>query len=225
MFLQCVLAHHLDDYPLKESYMKYFKTVTDLETGKLRKISIGEHLTVSEAAIHFGVTRDSLMKVLLHLRICHKEWDKVAGQHRHLMCDEAVKKGLGFRALGEHGPYVVLSPSAISLLKDDLPAFLMAATRHKPTQKALMELEQQDKQLREPLDVEGKVRWLIDHHPNLSIRKAAGGIGVSESYFSRMMKKQRDQRSYLEQRLKEDCSAASEMVLVHEKQEDVQIAA
>lgn len=173
--------------------MHYFRKVTDLETGEVKKISIGEHLTFTEAAQRFKVTRSTLIKVLQHLGLVQQEYDPVANKHRHRLHPEAVKKGLGYRLLGPHGPFDVLAPTALDWIEEDLKALLAATTLDKPTIAALQALDQFDRGRTEKLDVEGKVRWLVDHFPDLPIRQMARGLGVSESIVHRYLNKRRDQ--------------------------------
>lgn len=173
--------------------MHYFRKVTDLETGEVRKISIGEHLTFTEAAQRFGVTRPALIKVLLELNLCQKEFDEVAGEHRYRLHPEAQRKGLGYRIMGPHGPFDVLSPTALSWIEEDLKGFLAATTFDKETISALQALDTFDAQRLNKLDVEGKVRWLADHFPDLQVRQLAKGLGVSERVVHRYRTKRDDQ--------------------------------
>ncbi|MGE5475160.1 MAG: hypothetical protein ACM3Q1_00765 [Bacteroidales bacterium] len=173
--------------------MHYFRKVTDLETGEVRKISIGEHLTFTEAAQRFKVTRSTLIKVLLHLGLVQQEYDPVANKHRHRLHPEAVKKGLGYRLMGPHGPFDVLAPTALEWIEEDLKALLAATTLDKPTIEALQALDRFDGARAGKLDVEGKVRWLVDHFPNLPVRQMAKGLGVSERVVHRYLDKRRDQ--------------------------------
>lgn len=173
--------------------MHYFRKVTDLESGEVRRVSIGEHLTFTEAAQRFGVTRRSLIKVLVELRLCQKEFDEVAGEHRYRLHPEAQRKGLGYRIMGPHGPFDVLAPTALSWIEEDLKGFLAATTFDKETVAALQALDAFDAQRLNKLDVEGKVRWLADHFPNLQVRQLAKGLGVSERVVHRYRTKRDDQ--------------------------------
>ena len=173
--------------------MDYFRKVADLETGEVRTISIGEHLTFTEAAQRFNVARSSLIKILLHLGLCQKEFDEVAGEHRYRLHPSAQKKGLGYRIMGPHGPFDVLAPTALEWIEADLKALLPATTLDKPTIAALQALDRFEATRTERLDVEGRVRWLWDHVPNLSVRQVAKGLGVSERIVHHYLKKRDDQ--------------------------------
>lgn len=173
--------------------MHYLRKVTDLETGEVKTISIGEHLTFTEAAQKFGVSRSSFRNVLLHLGLCQKEFDPVAGESRYRLRPEAVKKGLGYRIMGPHGPFDVLSPSALEWIEEDLKALLAATSFDKPTIVALQALDSFEADRHHKLDVEGKVRWLADHFPDLVVRQVAKGLGVCERLVHRYRTKQDDQ--------------------------------
>lgn len=183
--------------------MDYFRKVADLETGEVRTISIGEHLTFTEAAQRFGVARSSLIKILLHLGLCQKEFDAVAGEYRYRLHPAAQKKGLGYRIMGPHGPFDVLAPTALEWIEADLKALLSATTMDQPTIAALQALDRFEAGRSERLDVEGRVRWLKDHFPDLPVRQVAKGLGVSERIVHRYLKKQDDQlRRALEARFR-----------------------
>ncbi|PKR54046.1 hypothetical protein [Thalassospira marina] len=182
--------------------MEYTRKVTDLDTGEVRKISIGEHLTFTEAADKLQVMRSSLIKVLLHLGVCQKEYDPVARENRHRLKPEAQEKGLGYRIMGEHGPFDVLSPTAMAWLKEDLNEHLAAPVLDPQTVIALGLLHQEDQTRISKLDVEGKVRWLFDHFPRLPVVAVAKGLGVSRELVHRYLAKCRDQlRRQMEKRL------------------------
>lgn len=173
--------------------MHYLRKVTDLETGEVKTITIGEHLTFTEAAQKFGVSRSSFRNVLLHLGLCQKEFDPVAGENRYRLHPEAVKKGLGYRIMGPHGPFDVLSPSALEWIEEDLKGLLAATTLDRPTITALQALDSFEANRACKLDVEGKVRWLADHFPALPVHQVAKGLGVSREIVHRYLKKRSDQ--------------------------------
>ena len=183
----------------------YRRKVTDLETGEVHTVHIGEHLTFSEAAQKFGVTRRTLTQVLSQMRLCQREWDQVAGQFRNRLPKEAVDKGLGYRIMGEKGPFDVLSPMALAWIEEDLSAALVAATQDPDTQKAFQALNSFMGNRVEKLDVEGKVRWLIDHFPNLPIRRISEGLGVSERLVHRYKTKREDQIYRLKNKIEVSC--------------------
>lgn len=196
--------------------MHYFRKVTDLETGEVRKISIGEHLPFSEAAQRFGVTRSSLIKVLLHLGICQKEFDTVAGEHRYRLCPEAQKKGLGYRIMGPRGPFDVLSPAALEWIEEDLKALLAATTFDRPTITALQALYRFDADRTRKLDVEGKVRWLADHTPDLPVNQVAKGLGVSREIVHRYLKKRDDQLRRASERWRTSLPESGPLSVTHQ---------
>ncbi|EPY02312.1 hypothetical protein [Magnetospirillum fulvum] len=173
--------------------MHYIRRVTDLETGEVKTISLGEHLPFTEAAAKFGVTRPTLVKVLLQLGLVQKEFDTVARENRYRLHPEAEKKGLGKRLMGPHGPFDVLCPSALEWLEADLKAILAASTFDRATVTALQALDAYDAERLSKLDVEGKVLWLIYHFPDLPVRQMAQGLGVSERLVHRYLTKRRDQ--------------------------------
>lgn len=182
--------------------MQYFRKVTDLETGEVKTVSLGEHLTFTEAAQRFNVARSSLIKALLHLGLCQKEFDPVAGEYRHRLHPEAQKKGLGYRLLGPRGPFDVLAPSALEWIEADLKGLLAATTFDRSTIVALQTLDGFDADRLHRLDVEGKIRWLDDHFPGLPVRQMAEGLGISESLFHRIRKKRADQVQQARERLR-----------------------
>lgn len=182
--------------------MHYFRKVTDLETGEVRRISIGEHLTVTEAAQRFGVARSSLVKVLLRLNIFQKEFDTVAGEHRYRLRPEAQTKGMGYRIMGKHGPFDVLAPTTLDWIEEDLKALLSASTADTKTIAALQALDTFDQGRTHKLDLEGKVRWVVDHFPEVSPSQVAKGLGVSEQIIHRYLTRRREQLERALARLK-----------------------
>lgn len=185
--------------------MMYRRKVTDLETGEVKTVHIGDHLTFSEAANKFGVTRRSFTKVLTDLNLCQREWDEVAGQHRNRLPHEAVEKGLGYRIMGEHGPFDVLSPIALKWIEEDLSAILVAASQDPASQEAFQSLNAFIANRPKGLDVEGKVLWLMDHYPKLPTGRISEGLGVSKSLVHRYKRKREDQLERLIRRLDMSC--------------------
>ena len=192
--------------------MHYIRKVTDLETGEVRTVSIGEHLTFTEAAQRFNVARTSLIKVLLLLGVCQREFDPVAGEYRNRLHPEAQKKGLGYRILGPHGPFDVLAPSALVWIEADLKAFLAATTLDRATITALQALDAFDANRLHRLDVEGKARWLTDHFPGLPVRQVAKGLGVSERLVHRYLTRRERQIAEKRKRLREAVGGLSTSV-------------
>ncbi len=173
--------------------MHYFREVTDLETGEVHRISIGEHLTFTEAAERFQISRSSLIKALLHLNLCQKEYDKVAREFRYRLHPEAVKKGMGYRIMGKHGPFDVLSPSSLEWLGEDLKALLSVTEQDKETVEAFQALRDFEADPLLKMDLEGRVYWLVNNFPRLQVRQMAKGLGVSERVIHRYLARRRSQ--------------------------------
>ena len=173
--------------------MHYFRKVTDLETGEVHRISIGEHLPFAEAAQRFGVSQSTLVKVLLHLGLCQREYDPVAKSHRHRLHPEAVKKGLGFRIMGKHGPFDVLSPTALEWIEEDLKPLLAATELDLSTREAFQALNAFEADPLLKMGLEGEVYWLVNKFPELPVRQMAKGLGVSERLVHRYLDRRRKQ--------------------------------
>jgi predicted DNA-binding protein (UPF0251 family) len=173
--------------------MHYFRDVTDLEPGEAHRLSIGEHLTFTDAAQRFQISRSSLIKVLLHLNLCQKEYDKVAGEFRHRLHPEAVKKGMGCRIMGKHGPFDVLSPITLEWLEEDLKALLSVTELDRQTVEAFQALREFEADPLLKMDLEGKVYWLTNRFPMLQVRQMAKGLGVSERVIHRYLARRRSQ--------------------------------
>ncbi|KZB52425.1 hypothetical protein [Thalassospira xiamenensis] len=173
--------------------MEYFRKVTDLETGNVYKISIGEHRTFTETAAHFEVARSSLIKVLLELGVCQKEYDAVIREYRHRLHPDAAKKGLGYRLMGPKGPFDVLSPTAIEWIGEELQDLLKSTSISPETRHALSKLQLFDTQYRERMNLEGRVRWLFYHFPDLNRTEVAKALCVSRTIVQRYIKIQQDQ--------------------------------
>ena len=173
--------------------MEFFRKVTDLETGEVHRISLGEHLTFTEAADRFQISRSSLIKALLHLNLCQKEYDKVAREFRYRLHPEAVKKGMGYRIMGKHGPFDVLSPSTLEWLEEDLRALLSVTELDKQTVEAFQALREFEADPLLKMDLEGKVYWLTNKFPTLQVRQMAKALGVSERVVHRYLARRRFQ--------------------------------
>lgn len=173
--------------------MHYFRRVTDLETGEVHRISIGEHLTFDEAAHRFGVSRPTLIKVLLELKLCRPEYDAVAKSHRNRLHPEAVKKGLGFRIMAKHGPFDVLAPTALEWIEEDLKALLAATALDPSTREAFQTLNAFENDALLKMNPEGRVFWLANAFPDLPVRQMAKGLGISERLVHRYLDRRRKQ--------------------------------
>lgn len=173
--------------------MEYKKKYTDLETGKVVTTSIGDHLPFREVAAKFQISRSTLIKVMTELGLCQKEYDPVALAYRNRLVPEAAEKGMGFRILGEYGPFDVLSPIAIEYIQENLAEMLEKTALDKATRDALSALREHEQQRRTNLNTEGKVRWLLDYFPNVELTQLAAGLGISRQVVHRYKKKKEDQ--------------------------------
>lgn len=173
--------------------MHFFRKVTDLETGEVYRLSIGEHLTFTEAAQRFQVSRSTLIKALLHLRLCQREYDPIAKSHRHRLHPDAVKKGLGFRIMGKHGPFDRLSPTALEWIEEDLKALIAATELDPPTREAFLALGMFERDPLLKMDIEGKVYWLMNNFPNIPVCQMAKRLGVSERIVHRYLTRRWEQ--------------------------------
>ncbi len=173
--------------------MEYKKKYTDLETGEVVTISIGDHLPFSEVASKLQISRSTLIKVMSELGLCHKEYDPVALAYRNRLVPEAAEKGLGFRILGQHGPFDVLSPIGIEYVQENLPEMLEKTSLDKATRDALAAVRDYEQKRRTSLNTEGKVTWLLDYFPDLELTQLAAGLGISRQVVHRYKKKKEDQ--------------------------------
>lgn len=185
--------------------MIYRRKIPDLETGEIHTIHIGDHLTFTEAAVKFGVTRKAFTKVLTRLNLCQREWDEVAGQFRNRLHPAAVEKGLGYRIMAKHGPFDVLTPAALEWIAEDLSAILVATSQDPASQEAFQALNTFIANRQACLDVEGKVRWLLDCYPKLPVGRISEGLSVSASLVHRYRNKRDDQRERLRSRTFKGC--------------------
>lgn len=201
--------------------MIYRSKAIDLETGEVHTIHIGDHLNFSEAAKKFGVTRKTFTKVLTRLKLCQKEWDEVAGQYRNRLPPEAAAKGLGYRILAKHGPFDVLSPTALEWIAEDISAILVATSQDPASQEAFQALNTFNANRQECMGVEGKVRWLLDHYPKLPVGRISEGLGVSQSVVHRYRNKRDDQRERLRSRTFKGCPFSS--VLTDTNKNDISV--
>lgn len=170
--------------------MQYYRNVTDYETGEVRRISIGEHLTITETARELKVKRKVLTDILKKMGICNREFDEVAGKPRIRLHPEAEEKGLGIRIMGEHGPFDVLSPLCREIIEDELKAHLASISpkRWKPAFEELARYERfrADKNMAK-LDPKMRVCWLVDHFEGIPAELIARGIGVASSLVYRYL--------------------------------------
>tara|TARA_A100000171_G_C2134649_1_gene149297 strand:- start:1934 stop:2554 length:621 start_codon:yes stop_codon:yes gene_type:complete len=181
--------------------MQYTRKITDQQTGETFEINLGEHLPFTEAANELKIKRSSLIKVLHNMGLCQKEYDAVAKEYRHRLKPEAKERGLGYRIMGKQGPFDVLSPSAMDWIKDELSGQLKATSISKETETAIEALSQFNNIRKEELNLEGKVRWLMDHFPNLPVADLSKGLGVSRAIVHRYRAIRKDQLAKkLEQR-------------------------
>lgn len=163
--------------------MNYTRLETDYETGEVFRIDIGEHLTFSELAKKLEVSRSVLTKAMLEIGLCQREFDEVADKYRNRLHPSAVKKELGHRIMGVHGPFDVLSPIgqevAINGLKDYL--FHNSADSWRPMFAAMMAYQEDRKAYDKGVfTAQMKVCWLLDHVCDVPINVIADGLGVSE---------------------------------------------
>jgi len=176
--------------------LNYTRNVTDYETGEIHRISIGDHLTITESAETFRVSRKALTETLLKMGICQREFDEVAGKPRIRLHPNAAEKGLGFRIMGEHGPFDVLSPLCREIVEDELKAYLASISpkRWRPALEELAAYEQHRVSHKmTKLDPRMKVCWLIDHFNSIPSQVIAGGIGVGKSLVYRYLEERRKQ--------------------------------
>jgi len=176
--------------------MQYTRKITDQQTGEVFEIQLGEHLPLTEAANNLKIRRSSLLRLLLRLGICQKEYDSVARASRHRIKPEAVKKGLGYRIFAEHGPYDVLSPSAIDWVADELKVQSKTTDVKPETRTSIQALNSYENVRKEELDLEGKVRWLMDHFPHLQVADISRGLCISRALIHRYQTRRENQLEY-----------------------------
>ena len=176
--------------------MQYTRSITDYETGEVHRISIGEHLTITESAQKLKVSRKALTETLLRMDICQREFDEVAEKPRIRLHPEAAEKGLGFRIMGKHGPFDVLSPLCREIIEDDLKAYLASVSpeRWRPAFATLADYERfRADQKMSKLDPRMRVSWLVDHYDDIPSQVIAGGIGVGKSLVYRYLDERQQQ--------------------------------
>ena len=170
--------------------MKYNRKITDLDTGEIISISLGEHRTITETADHLKVSRKSLTEVLLKMEICRREYDEVAGKTRIRLHPDAVESGLGYRIMGPHGPFDVTTPLCLEVIKDELKKHLKSKcpTKWHPVFNALHDFETwRAKEKMSELTPQMKVCWIVDQFGDVPPETIAKGIGVANSLVYRYL--------------------------------------
>jgi len=163
--------------------MNYTRLKTDLETGEVFRISIGEHLTFTEFAEKLNIKRSTLVKAMLEVGLCQTEYDDTAQRNRHRLHPDAESKGLGHRILGPHGPFDVLSPLGREVAEEALRTHLIETcpSQWSPLFEALKEYEQERIEWDGgPMSAQMRFCWLVDHAEDIPPEVIAQGIGVSE---------------------------------------------
>ncbi|WNK00414.1 hypothetical protein L2D14_03065 [Thalassospiraceae bacterium LMO-JJ14] len=97
---------------------------------------------------------------------------------------------MGYRIIGEHGPFDVLSPLCREIIEDDLKAFLASQcpSRWTPVFDALSDFEGFRKgEGMSKLDPQMKVCWIVDHFGEVPAEIIAKGIGVGKSLVYRYL--------------------------------------
>lgn len=118
--------------------------------------------------------------------------------------------------MGPRGPFDVLSPAALEWIEEDLKALLAATTFDRPTITALQALDSFDADRACKLDVEGKVRWLADHFPDLPVNQVAKGLGVSREIVHRYLKKRNDQLRRASERRRRSFPDSGSLSVTHQ---------
>jgi hypothetical protein len=173
--------------------MKYMRKVTDLDTGKVSWIDLGDHRPLSEVAKAVGLGPRRLRDVLAHMGLLSREWDDRSQQHRFRLTPGAVESGFGIRHdnKGFHYdpdriPFDVLSPTGVEYVRDHLPAAL-AALSELPgdVRDALAALGAFAAPRNTAMTPEMRVYWLTCRYPNIGPSQVAQGLGISETLVHR----------------------------------------
>ena len=172
--------------------MEYTRLVTDYDTGEVYRTNIGEHLTVTELADRLEVGRRTLTDAMLSGGLCVREHDDIAEKTRVRLHPDAAEKGLGYRIMGQHGPFDVLSPVgrevAEQMLRDHIDA--TCPTQWKPAFEALEAYERWRKgDGLSPLSAQMRYCWLVDNVDDLPVSVIAQGLGVSVGLVYRFMRR------------------------------------
>lgn len=171
--------------------MQYFKKITDRETGKDYMISIGEHLTFTEAADKFEISQKLFRELLVELNVCQKKYDEKAGNYRTRLLPEAAEKGLGFRIdQGQHNtkdgkyyPFDVLSLFGQEYVEPEVRALLFKRSpeAYQGAFNDLVSYEESRKEKRmTSLTTQMRVCWLEDHYGDIPKDVVEGFLGVSK---------------------------------------------
>ncbi len=181
--------------------MVYTRQVMDLDTGETSWLSLGEHMTITEAAASLGFGPRKFREVLLHLGVLHREEDPRSGQHRSRLSPAAVQSGFGIRHdrfgfVGdvERQPFDVLSPLGMTYIREHLKVTLAALER--PTDlasEAAERLSAHERGRLHPMTAAMRTAWLADHFPKLTATEIAGVLGISRQAVSKHLARRQRQ--------------------------------
>lgn len=181
--------------------MHYVTEALDRATGELVTTSLGDWLTVTEVGRLHGAGPRRTRQILVHMGFLAPEG------RRHRLPLDHVAKGWGKRlvrkATGQ--PFDTISPEGQRLIAAawaDTVADLEAEERGEPEiEQAASELEAFVEDRAEGLDTDGRVRWLVDHFPDLDPRQLAHIVGISRQLVERYKARRSAQISALKARL------------------------
>ncbi len=180
--------------------MHYVSETLDRETGELVTTSLGDWLTVTEVGRLHGAGPRRTRQILVHMGFLAPEGRRSRLPFAH------VAKGWGKRlvrkATGQ--PFDTISPEGQRLIAAawaDTVADLEAEERGEPEiEHATTELEAFVEDRAGGLDTEGRVRWLVDHFPDLDTRQLAHIVGISRQLVERYTARRTAQISALKER-------------------------
>lgn len=175
--------------------MQYTRKIVDLDTGEASWVDLGDHRPLSEVATTLGVGPREFRRLLLAMTLVAPEWDDVSKQHRHRLTPGAVASGFGirhdnkgFHHSPDRTPFDVLSPLGVEYVRENLKkARALLSRRSPPVAAAGQGLEAFESWRSHPLNPEGKVRWLIQHYPNMTHAQIAELVGITRQAASKFI--------------------------------------
>jgi AraC-like DNA-binding protein len=173
--------------------MQYTRKIVDLDTGEASWVDLGDHRPLSDVASALGVGPREFRRLLLAMTLVSPEWDDVSNQFRHRLTPGAVASGFGirhdnkgFHHSHEKTPFDVLSPLGVDYIRGHLKkARELLARKRPPVVAAGAALEVFEARRANPLNHEGKVRWLAQSYSEMTHEQISQIVGITRRAVSK----------------------------------------
>ena len=175
--------------------MQYERKIVDLDTGEASWIELGDHRPLSDVATMFGVGPREFRRLLTAMTIVSAEWDDISKQYRHRLTSGAVASNFGirhdnknFQHSKERTPFDVLSPLGVEYIRHHLKKAQALLSRRPPPMAAAADaLTTFETRRSQPLNAEGKVRWLLQTYPAMTHAQVAEIVSVTRQAVSKFV--------------------------------------